>query len=232
MGNIKQIIASREEYVPIKENFNVKDEELKKELESDETREVVLLYIDIANFTEKYGELKEKPVLRLLTEYYKNVLSIIYQEGGVVERLTGDGIICVFGEPFLKEKRLSEYKNMALECAEKIINECKGSEFEVKIAFHYGDIMYHYFEICDYSEFTMIGNTLTELYRLESVSEVNTISFYKKDYPFENEEQAKGKYLLTNINDFNSKNRKPTITSQLKIIQSFGEEEIVFHTPQ
>ena len=50
---------------------------------------------------------------------------------------------------------------------EKIINHFKNSPNEVKIALHDGPVIYYKTPTEYYEEYTMIGNTLTELYRLE-----------------------------------------------------------------
>ncbi len=52
------------------------------------------------------------------------------------------------------------------------------TDFESKIALHYGEIMYYQNTSDEYYEYTMIGNALTNLFRLESVSLNNSINFF------------------------------------------------------
>lgn len=91
----------------------------------------------------------------------------------------GDGIICVFGPPFIKGGIMS-YIAKAEICALEIINKFKGTDKEVKVALHNGKITYYKTPGIDYQEYTMIGKPITELFRLESVSKTNAINYYDK----------------------------------------------------
>jgi class 3 adenylate cyclase len=137
-----------------------------------------LLFIDIASFskiTEKYSN---RVITNYLDNYYKIIFPIIYSYGGQIEKTMGDGIICVFGKPFM-DVEWSEEFNQAELCAKEIIETFKGTNKEVKIALHSGEITYYKTPGKDYEEYTMIGKPLTELFRLESVSRTNAINFYK-----------------------------------------------------
>lgn len=140
---------------------------------------VVLLYIDITNFSEKIFGLSNDKIKEVLDNYYDVVIPIIYHYGGEVEKTIGDAIICVFGKPFLDMTPMNLIRK-AERCSKKIIETLKGKIIESKIALHYGEIMYYKCSsIIDYEEFTLIGSALTELHRLESVSENNSINFYQ-----------------------------------------------------
>lgn len=138
---------------------------------------VVLLFIDITDFSKKCGSLTNSSLSSFLDSYYDKVIPIIYRHGGEIEKIIGDGIICLFGEPFLSESKETLFEK-ADQCAKDIIIELKGSDKEVKIAFHNGSIMYYKNKTHDYPEYTMIGKPLTELFRLESVSSNNAINYF------------------------------------------------------
>ncbi len=105
------------------------------------------------------------------------MISTIYKHGGEIEKIIGDGIICIFGQPFLTNSKTDLFSK-ADSCAKDLIMELKGSDKEVKIALHDGDIMYYKNKTENYPEYTMIGKPLTELFRLEGVSENNSINYY------------------------------------------------------
>jgi class 3 adenylate cyclase len=142
---------------------------------------VVLLFIDICSFSQKFSSTSSDLLVEYLDEYYKTVIPIINNNGGEIEKIMGDGIICVFGEPFLDDSKATLH-NHANKCAREIISELKDTDFEVKIALHFGEIMYYQNPSDDYFEYTMIGTALTELFRLESVSVGNSINFYCDSY--------------------------------------------------
>lgn len=141
----------------------------------------VLLFIDITSFSTKFSSKTDKEIVDYLDSYYKKAIPIISKYGGEVEKIMGDGIICIFGPPFLNQP-LESLHTKAEQCAMDLIQSFKWTDYEVKIALHSGDIMYYKNDCDAYWEYTMIGNALTELFRLESVSHSNSINFFCSTY--------------------------------------------------
>ena len=191
--NLRQIKALNENFnkssYQIKSFFSIQgiDDHILEFLEEQKSANVVLLFIDITDFSKKCENLTNSQLSLYLDDYYDKVIPIIYNYGGEIEKIIGDGIICLFGEPFLTSSKDGLFKK-ADQCAKDIIVKLKGTEKEVKIALNDGNIMYYKNKTSDYSEYTMIGKPMTELFRIESVSENNTINFFhisdydKKEY--------------------------------------------------
>ena len=154
-----------------------KDPGLTDYFESQKSADVVLLFIDITDFSTKCRTMTNSQLSGFLDTYYEKVISTIYHHGGEIEKVIGDGIICVFGQPFLNNSKNELFKK-ADACAKDIIIDLKDSDKEVKVAIHDGTIMYYKNKTENYPEYTMIGKPLTELFRLEGVSENNSINFY------------------------------------------------------
>lgn len=145
--------------------------------EGQQSANVVLLFVDITGFSTKCKSFTNSQLSLYLDDYYDKVISAIYRHGGEIEKIIGDGIICIFGEPFLSEAK-SKLFEKADACAKDIVIELKDTNKEVKIALHDGVIMYYKNKTEDYPEYTMIGKPLTEIFRLEGVSENNSINYY------------------------------------------------------
>ncbi len=205
MPNLKQIESLRNKYKPLNlsdnrvsprqikalyENFNKPTQEIKsffnfngldnhviEYFEEQKDADVVLLFIDITDFSKKCESLSNNSLSRFLDDFYDKVIPIIYRHGGEIEKIIGDGIICLFGEPFLSGTKDFLFSK-ADQCAKDIVVKLKESNKEVKIALHDGKIMYYKNKTTDYSEYTMIGKPLTELFRLESISDNNSINYY------------------------------------------------------
>lgn len=142
--------------------------------------EVVLLFIDVCNFSTRFSHLDGKQISQYFDDYYNKIIPIIYEYGGEIDKIIGDGIICVFGEPFLA-KSLQDCIKEADKCAKKIIKETYNTnKFESKIAFHFGTINYFKNKSGFYNELTIVGKPLTELFRLESVSQDERINYFVK----------------------------------------------------
>jgi len=142
--------------------------------------DVVLLFIDICNFSTRFGHLNGKEISQFFDEYYDKIIPIIYRYGGEIDKIIGDGIICIFGQPFI-QKTLQECIKEADKCAKEIIKETYNTnKFESKIAFHFGKINYFKNKSGFYNELTVVGKPLTELFRLESISENERINYFVK----------------------------------------------------
>ncbi len=148
-----------------------------KYFESKPTEDVVLLFIDIVDFSIITENNDNEYISNYLDAYYRKVFPIIYRYGGEIEKLMGDGIICVFGKPFINVDWPEEFNKAEL-CAKALIQKFTGTNKEVKVALHSGEITYYKTPGTEYTEYTMIGKPITELYRLESVSVDNAINFY------------------------------------------------------
>lgn len=184
---IKKAFAS-EDFKPLLENINqtryfsvtAKQQmpEIVKYFESNKKEWVVLMFIDITNFSSKTSNFSPEEITDILDGYYNELFPIIYKHGGEIEKIMGDGVICIFGKPFLKSNNYIDKYNKAQSCARDIIVKFKKTDNSVKIAFHSGEVMYYKTPTPFYEEYTMIGKPLTELYRLESISVNNSINFF------------------------------------------------------
>lgn len=138
---------------------------------------VVLLFIDITGFSKKFSNKSSDELVKYLDSYYSKVIPIICEHGGEIEKIMGDGIICIFGEPFLQED-VNTLHAHADSCSRAIVSQLFNTDYSVKIALHYGEIMYYQNPSDSYYEYTMIGNAITEVFRLESIAKPNSISFF------------------------------------------------------
>jgi adenylate cyclase len=64
-----------------------------------ERREVSILFQDIRGFTALSEKLDPVALLRLLNQFFTEVVAAVEAEGGVVKQFTGDGVMALFGAP-------------------------------------------------------------------------------------------------------------------------------------
>ncbi|SHN22279.1 adenylate/guanylate cyclase domain-containing protein [Chitinophaga sp. CF418] len=139
---------------------------------------VFLLFIDVCKFSTRFKNLNGKQISRYFDEYYKIIIPIIYKNGGEIDKIMGDGIVAVFGQPFLKGSEADCFLKADL-CARQILYATASTpEFESKVAFHFGLVNYYKNKTQLYNEYTIIGKPVTELFRLESVAVDQTVTFY------------------------------------------------------
>ena len=139
--------------------------------------DVVLLFVDVCDFSTRFSELNGDEIGKYFDEYYDIVIPIIYKYGGEIDKIMGDGIVCIFGPPF-QDVPLIDNISEANKCSKEIIKSTQNTKFSSKVAIHCGTINYFKNKTGFYKEFTMIGKPLTELFRLESISIDQRINYY------------------------------------------------------
>lgn len=141
--------------------------------------DVAIIFIDVCSFSTRFAGLMGDEIGEYFDAYYDIVIPLIYKYGGEVEKVIGDGIIAIFGRPFL-DADISECITNAARCSREIIKTTVNTDYSSKVALHSGKINYYRNKTGLYKEYTMIGKPLTELFRLESISENDCINYYEE----------------------------------------------------
>jgi hypothetical protein len=185
--------------IPLFEHLNIKDPDRIEKAISDSAIElldgdyqkyfvkgeyapVYLLFIDVCRFSTRFGHFTGKLICQYFDAYYDIVIPIIYQYGGTIDKIMGDGIVVVFGQPFLDVSE-DECFNRVDHCARTIItatSTLRNGLFSSKVAIVYGNINYYKNKSLHYQEYTIVGSPLTQLFRLESVAVDESICFYSE----------------------------------------------------
>ena len=137
---------------------------------------VALVFIDIEDFSITTRDMDSDEILTFVESYYEVVIPEVYRQGGEVEKVMGDGVIAVFGPPFGNGG--DEGLLNAERCCANVIRQLQGTNMAVKCALHQGEIIYYPLGVGGYTEATMVGKAITELYRLEAMGKKDAIAFY------------------------------------------------------
>ncbi|TGK33311.1 adenylate/guanylate cyclase domain-containing protein [Leptospira gomenensis] len=137
-------------------------------------QKVAVLFCDLRDFTSLSEKLSPQEVISLLAEYHREMVRVVFENGGSVDKFIGDGILVTFGIPESSETDCKNAVSAGLEMkkALKKLNALrlqKGQpELRQGIGIHYGDAVCGNIGTEERLEFTVIGDAVNAASRIES----------------------------------------------------------------
>lgn len=85
-----------------------------------EERVITVLFSDIANFTTISESLSPTALVNLLNEYFSEMVQIIMQNGGIIDKFQGDSIMAEFGAPIPVKNHADQAVTAALQMLNRL----------------------------------------------------------------------------------------------------------------
>ena len=141
-----------------------------------ERKKVTILFSDIRHFTTLAENLPPEDVLKLLNEYFKEMIEVIFRYGGTLDKFIGDGLLAEFGAPLDDEFQELHAVLAAIKMHLKLdeISERWAKEgkppLSMGIGIHTGLAVMGNIGSEKRMEYTAIGDTVNVASRLERLS--------------------------------------------------------------
>jgi adenylate cyclase len=133
-----------------------------------EEREIGALFVDLAGSTSMALAMPPSEVVRLLNRFFRVVIEVVEEQGGVVNKFEGDAALCVFGAPVASDNPAGDALRAARLLAERLDREVQEVDFGIGVSAGRavaGNVgAEHRFE------YTVIGDPVNEAARLCDLS--------------------------------------------------------------
>lgn len=142
------------------------------EISSGVRRDVSVLFADIRRFTAYASGRDPAEVFEFLNAYFARVIEPIFQHGGMIDKLLGDGVLAVFGAPLSSD----DHADAAVASARAIceatatIERSDGELLRVGIGVHSGPVILGDVGGPGFKDFTVLGQTVNVASRIEDLT--------------------------------------------------------------
>ncbi|MFH1541309.1 MAG: adenylate/guanylate cyclase domain-containing protein [Elusimicrobiota bacterium] len=141
-----------------------------------ERRKATVLFSDIRNFTSISEKLQPEEVIEFLNEYFAEMVSVITNYNGTLNKFIGDEILAVFGIPICYPNDAKRAILTAIEMQQKlktlnIKRKINGKdEIDIGIGIHTGNLVVGNIGTDIRMEYTVIGDTVNLASRIETLN--------------------------------------------------------------
>ncbi len=144
-------------------------------------QKVTALFADIRNFTTLSETSTPELIVNLLNQYFSSVSEIIFKHSGTLDKYIGDGLMALFGAPYVGELDAVKAVRAAVEMQRSMVafNERLRAEklppIEIGIGINTGPAIVGYIGSETRLDYTAIGDTINTAARLESLAQSGQI---------------------------------------------------------
>jgi adenylate cyclase len=136
---------------------------------------VTVLFADIRGFTSLSELIEPDEVVTMLNVYFSEMVEIIFQHGGTIDKFMGDGLMALFGAPYTSPNDAANAVRAGIEMQRRLnvirstFSRKDGSALDVNIGIgiNTGNVVVGYIGSQRRTDYTAIGDTVNLAARLE-----------------------------------------------------------------
>jgi len=142
------------------------------------SRQVTILFADIANFTTLAERLGPQETVALLNDYFSEMVEVVFEHEGILDKYIGDAIMAVYGAPLSTARDADNAVRSAIRMRQKlaVFNEKRAQRGEppldVRIGISSGQVVAGNIGSARRMDYTVIGDGVNLASRLESANKI------------------------------------------------------------
>ena len=141
-------------------------------------REITAMFVDVRNFTSISESRRPEEVVELLNVFFQNMVEIVEDSGGMVNKFLGDGLMALFGAVEPDANVEQSHADMAVGCAMRMaerldeVNQRVSLPFDfaIGVGIHSGEAVVGSIGSQQRLEYTAIGDTVNVASRIEGLT--------------------------------------------------------------
>jgi predicted ATPase/class 3 adenylate cyclase len=144
-------------------------------------RDVTVLFTDLTGFTALSERMDSEDVYDIIQQYIQVLVNNVYKYEGIVDKLTGDGLMALFGAPIAHENSAERAVRAALDMQadvfrlNKEIRKKHRVDLRMRVGLHAGTVVVGGMGSNMMMDYTAIGDTVNLSHRIEEAAPPNTI---------------------------------------------------------
>lgn len=158
---------------------------------SGQRRSVTVLFVDLTGYTNLSEELSDEELYELVQKYIRVLVNAVYKYEGMVDKLTGDGLMALFGAPIAHENNAERALRSAMDMQMEVDRlsrelDLNGRDLRIHIGLNAGTVIVGGLGSDSMMNYTAIGDSVNLARRLEEAAGPGEIlvseSVFRKTY--------------------------------------------------
>jgi class 3 adenylate cyclase/tetratricopeptide (TPR) repeat protein len=139
-------------------------------------RNVTVLFTDLSGYTSLSGRIDSEDLYDIVQQFIAQMINNVYKYEGVVDKLTGDGLMALFGAPISHENNAERGVRAALDMQNDLIQLSRqlkaemGVELHMRVGLHSGSVIVGGIGSDSMMNYTAIGDTVNLAHRIEEAA--------------------------------------------------------------